>query len=166
MDKKTANNVHSAFTEEAKAHIRLNVFAEKANEEGFPQISHLFRAVAKSESVHARRLYTLLDASVGDTDENLQRAFHAETGVAGVEYLRMLREAHEESEEKAALVFSQARDVEKLHADIYKRALDHVIWERITEYNFCSVCGYIAEGGAPELCPVCSAPKTKFNRVD
>ena len=26
----------------------------------------------------------------------------------------------------------------------------------------CTVCGYIAEGAAPEFCPVCKAPKDKF----
>ncbi|MCM1297102.1 MAG: NADH peroxidase [Muribaculaceae bacterium] len=26
----------------------------------------------------------------------------------------------------------------------------------------CTVCGYIAEGEAPEVCPVCKAPKSKF----
>ena len=26
----------------------------------------------------------------------------------------------------------------------------------------CTVCGYIAEGAAPEICPVCKAPKDKF----
>lgn len=26
----------------------------------------------------------------------------------------------------------------------------------------CSVCGYIAEGAAPEICPLCKAPASKF----
>ena len=26
----------------------------------------------------------------------------------------------------------------------------------------CTVCGYIAEGAAPDFCPVCKAPKDKF----
>lgn len=26
----------------------------------------------------------------------------------------------------------------------------------------CSVCGYIAEGSAPEVCPICKAPDSKF----
>nr|MDD6335518.1 NADH peroxidase [bacterium] len=27
----------------------------------------------------------------------------------------------------------------------------------------CSVCGYVAEGAAPDKCPVCGAPQAKFN---
>jgi rubrerythrin len=29
----------------------------------------------------------------------------------------------------------------------------------------CSVCGYVAEGEAPEKCPQCGAPKAKFNEA-
>ena len=28
--------------------------------------------------------------------------------------------------------------------------------------SVCTVCGYIAEGAAPDFCPVCKAPKDKF----
>jgi rubrerythrin len=166
MEDRTANNVHRAFVEEAKAHERLLMFALGAEEEGLPQIAHLFRAVAASEGVHARRHFAQLEGSVRDTEENLERAFHLETGVAGVEYRRMLRDAHEDGEEAAALVFSQARDVEESHAKLYKRALDHVIWERETSYFLCGVCGYVADGGVPENCPVCGAASRLFERVD
>ena len=166
LKERTANNVHRAFVEEAKAHERLLIFAQKASEEDLPQIAYLFRAVAASESVHARRHFAQLEGSIGDTEENLERAFHLETGVASVEYRRMLREAHEDGEEAAALVFSQARDVEEFHAKLYKRALDHVIWERETSYFLCSVCGYVADGKIPENCPVCGAPSRLFERVD
>ena len=27
----------------------------------------------------------------------------------------------------------------------------------------CTVCGYIAEGSVPEVCPICKAPADKFN---
>ena len=30
----------------------------------------------------------------------------------------------------------------------------------------CTVCGYTAEGAAPEKCPVCNATADKFNQVD
>jgi len=120
-----------AYVEEAKAHVRILKFAERAEIDGFPQIAHMFRAVAVSERIHSGRHYGLLEGSVGDTDENLGRAFHSETGVAEVEYRRMLTEAHEDGENVAALIFSQARDVEESHAGLYKRVMDHVIWEKM-----------------------------------
>ncbi len=166
MKERTANNVHVAFVAEAKAYQRLLMFAKKAEEEDLPQIAHLFRAVAAAEGVHSRRHFALLERSVGDTQSNLDQAFQSESGVAAVEYLRMLREAEDEGEDSAAIVFSQARDVEEGHVRLYKRALDHLIAQRATKYYVCTVCGYVADSKAPENCPICGAPQTSFSIVD
>jgi len=166
LKERTNNNVHTAFIGEAKAVVRLLLFAEKAESEGLLQIAHLFRAVAAAESVHARRHFGLLEEAVGDTQKNLEFAFQSEMGIARIEYSRMLQEAEEEGENNAALMFSQARDVEKGHAKLYKRALDHLIAQRTTEYYVCTVCGYVADGKTPENCPICNAPKEKFKKAD
>jgi rubrerythrin len=165
MKERTANNVHVAFVEEAKAHQRLLMFAKKAEDEELPQIAHLFRAVATAEGIHSRRHFAMLE-SVADTQTNLERAFQSETTVNGVHYPKMLQEAEEDTEEAATLVFSQARDVEDLHANLYKKALNHLIAQRTTEYYVCSVCGYVAEKEPPENCPICGATKERFQRVD
>jgi rubrerythrin len=167
MDSKerTANNVHTAFVEEAKAHQRLLMFSKKAEDEDLPQIAHLFRAVAAAEGVHSRRHFALLE-SVADTQTNLERAFQSETAVNGVHYLKMLQEAEEDGQETAALVFSQARDVEGFHANLYKKALNHLIAQRSTNYYVCTVCGYITEGEPPEECPICGAPRAKFGKIE
>lgn len=164
LKEKTANNVHKAFVEEAKAYQRLLMYAQKAEEEDLPQIAHLFRAVAKAESIHARRHFALLEA-VADTQTNLERAFQKEKAVNGVYYPEMIKQAEEDGEEAAALVFSQARDVEAQHAKLYKKALDHFIAQRSTEYYVCSVCGYTVEREPPEKCPICGAAKIKFEKV-
>lgn len=165
MKERTANNVHTAFVGEAKAHQRLLMFAEKAEKENLPQIAHLFRAVATAEGVHSRRHFALLEA-VADTQTNLERAFQSETSVNGIYYPKMLKEAEEDDEKTAATVFSQARDVEAIHAKLYKKALDHLIAEESTEYYVCTVCGYTVERKPPETCPVCNAPKSRFKKVD
>ena len=86
MNKRTANNLYRAFVEESKAHERLLYFAMGAEEEIFPQIAHLFKAVAASEGIHARMHFAPLENSIENIEENLKRAFHSETGVAGAEY--------------------------------------------------------------------------------
>lgn len=164
MKDRTANNVHDAFVGEAKAYQRLLMFAKKAEEEELPQIAHLFRAVAAAEGVHSRRHFGLLE-SVSETQTNLETAFQSENAVNGVHYLRMLQEAEQDGEEKAELVFSQARDVEAEHANLYKRALTDLIAQRSTEYYVCTVCGHIHEREAPENCPICGASKKAFERV-
>ena len=165
LTERTANNVHTAFVEEAKAHQRLLLFAKKAEKEDLPQIAHLFRAVAAAEGIHSRRHFVLLE-SVADTQTNLEQAFQSETAVNGVHYPKMLQEAEKDGEKAAVIVFSQARDVEGVHARLYKKALDHLIAERLTEYYVCTTCGYVVERKLPERCPVCNAPRSRFKKVD
>ena len=165
MKEKTARNIHTAFVEEAKAHQRLLMFAKGAEKEGLLQIAHLFRAVAAAEGVHSRRHFALLE-SIADTQTNLERAFQSETAVNGVHYPKMLQESEEEDEKAAAVVFSQARDVEGTHAKLYRNALNHLIAERSTEYYVCTVCGHVAEIKPPENCPICNALKSSFRKVD
>jgi rubrerythrin len=165
LKERTANNVHTAFVGEAKAYQRLLMFAKKAEEENLPQIAHLFRVVAAAEGVHSCRHFALLE-SVADTQTNLEHAFQTETSVNGIYYPKMLHEAEEDGEETAALVFSQARDVEAVHAKLYKKALDHLIAQRFTKYHVCTVCGYIAEGEPPKTCPICGASSAKFETVE
>ena len=165
MKEQTAENVHTAFIGEAKAHQRLLMFAKKAEDEDLPQIAHLFRAVATTEGIHSRRHFALLE-SVADTQSNLEQAFQSETAVNGVHYPKMLLEAEEDGEKDAALVFSQARDVEDFHAKLYKKALNHLMAERLVEYYVCTTCGYIAEVKPPERCPICNALKSGFRKAE
>lgn len=157
--------MHTAFVEEAKAHERLLMFAKKAEEEELPQIAHLFRAVAAAEGIHSRRHFAMLE-SVADTQTNLERSFQSENTVNGIHYPAMVREAEEEGEAAVSVVFSQIRDVEAFHANLYKRALNNLIAQRSTEYYVCTVCGYVAEREPPENCPVCNAPKSSFEKID
>ena len=107
MKKKTKENVYKAFTGEAKAYFRLLAYAEKAEEEEIPQIALLFRAIADAERVHATRHLNLVkDLLVKDTDTNLEKSFQREKSVSENEYPEFLKDAQEDGEEAAALVFS------------------------------------------------------------
>jgi len=165
MDEKVADAMHQAYTGEAKAVLRLRMYARKADDEGYPHIARLFRAIAASEEVHGKRALRLL-RDAGTTEENLARSFESETKVAGVAYDEFIRLADSAGDTAAALHFSQSRDVEEMHAKLYKRALDNMLEERTPIYAVCEVCGYIAEDTIPETCPVCGAPKTEFTVLD
>lgn len=165
MKERTEKNVTAAFVGEARAFQRLLMYATRADREGLPQIAKLFRAVAVSEGVHARRHFALLER-VADTQTNLERAFESEELVNGVYYPRMLAEAHDDEEKGAALVFTQARDVEEGHAKLYKAALEHLMEDEEQDYSVCTVCGYVLEGEATEPCPACNAPASRFLPVE
>jgi len=166
MNEKTRSNVYAAFIGEAKAYHRLLAFARKADGEEYPQIAKLFRAIAAAEGVHAERHLRLLgEAVVQSTEENVRSSFEREETVNQVTYPRFIREAEEEGKRAATLTFSQARDVEEGHAALYKRALQAMLGDETHDYHVCQVCGYVAEGEAPERCPICNARRERFFRV-
>jgi len=160
---KTLNNLKTGFEAESQAHFRNIVFAMKAEQEGYPQVARLFRAIAEAEAVHAFNHFRLLGA-VSGTQDNLQSAFEREN-LAASTYPEFIREANEEQNTNVATVLGYSRDVERGHASLYKKALAHMMAGQDTEYYVCQVCGYVSDGSLPDVCPVCGAPKDKFRRV-
>ncbi len=166
MGEKTENNLAYAFAAESKAAVRNEAFARKAEMEEYTQIAHLFRAVSDAESVHARRYLLLMRGKVGSTEENLEAAFQNEIRANVDEYPKLIKDASDEEEKGALKAFSQARDVESRHAELYKKAMNDMLANRQAEYYVCQVCGYINEDKAPEKCPICGAVPGKFKRVN
>ena len=161
MDEKLKDAFHKIYEGEAKAALRLKIFAKKADQEDLPQIAKLFRVIAFSEEIHGERALRML-REIKDTDANLQESFQSETRVAGVAYDDFIELAEAVGDIAASTLFSNSRDVEDGHAKLYKHAMNDVIGERETTYYVCQVCGYVSDGVLPETCPVCSAPKNQF----
>jgi len=165
MSDKTEKDLAYAFAAESKASVRNATFARKAEMEGYSQIARLFRAVSDAESVHARRYLILMRGKIGSTEKNLETAFQNEIKANVEEYPKLIKNASEEGNRSALKAFTQARDVESLHAELYKKALNDMVSDRETDYYICQVCGYIGEDEAPQKCPVCGAVKDKFKNV-
>ena len=164
MAEKTEKNLAYAFAAESKASIRNEAFARKADMEDYTQIASLFRAVSEAEAVHARRYLLLMRGKIGSTEENLETAFQNEIKANVDEYPKLIKDAGDEGKDGVLKAFSQSRDVESRHAELYKKAMNDMLSDRRTEYYVCQVCGYISEDEAPENCPVCGAVKSKFKR--
>ena len=161
MDERVKEAFHKAYEAEAKAALRLKIFAKKAEEEDLSQIAKLFRVIAFSEEIHGERAFRMM-TKIKDTDANLQESFGSETRVAGVAYEGFIGLAEEAGDVGASTIFSNSRDVEDGHANLYKKAINHLIGERETTYYVCKVCGYVSDGTQPDPCPVCSAPSDQF----
>jgi len=80
-----------------------------------------------------------------------------------VAYASFVKQAEAEGDRAAVLHFSQSRDVEETHAKLYKEAMAHLQEGRETTYWVCRICGYVADGVLPESCPVCGAPRERFD---
>jgi len=162
---KSVENLQEAFAGESQANRRYLAFAEKADQEGYPQIARLFRAAAAAETVHAHNHLKVLKG-INSTADNLQEAINGETSEFREMYPRMISAAQAEGNKDAERTFNFANEVEKIHAALFQKALKNMEDKKMVDIYVCSVCGYTVEGEAPDSCPVCKAVKKFFNKVD
>jgi len=165
MSERTEQNLAYAFAAESKAAARNTAFAQKADHDGNPQTARLFRTLAESESVRARRYLMLLRGKIGSTQDNLTAAYQNEIKAYEEEYPRMIQEAVGEGLTTAETAFAQTRKVEPYHIALLKKGIENTLPGVDLDYYICQICGYISESRAPEQCPVCGAIPGKFKLV-
>lgn len=161
---KTDANLQEAFAGESQANRRYLAFAKQAEKEGYPQVAKLFRAAGEAETVHAHAHLRALGA-VGTTAENLKDAVSGETHEYKEMYPDMIAVAKEEGNKSAERSFTYANEVEKIHAELYQKALDNLDNLEEVDYYVCSVCGYTCEKEPPDKCPVCGSKSKAFFKV-
>ena len=162
---KTEQNLGDAFAGESQANRKYLAFAKKADKEGFKQVAKLFRAAAAAETVHAHSHLRQMDG-IKSTKENLEEAVNGESHEFQTMYPQMISDAEEEGNKGALRSFNFANEVEKIHAALYQKALDNLDSNEEFDYFVCDICGYTAEGEAPDQCPVCKAKKELFKKID
>ncbi len=164
MRKMTEENLKSAFSGESQAHMRYLLFSERADMEGYRNLSRLFKAIAYAELVHARNHITALGI-LRTSSDNLQVAIDGETYEVEEMYPAYHTVAELQGEKAAQRSVNWALQAEKVHAGMYMRAKQAV--ERgedlkIGPIYICEICGYTVEDAAPSRCPICGAIKEKF----
>jgi rubrerythrin len=162
---KSVDDLKAAFAGESQANRKYLAFAKKADEEGHIQAAKLFRAAAEAETVHAHNHLKAMDG-VASTLDNLKEAMGGETYEFETMYPPMVKDAEADDNKKALRSFTFALEVEKIHAALYKEAIENINKkEEVYDYFVCPVCGFTAPKYAPDKCPVCGAPGTKFTKV-
>lgn len=163
---KTLDGLKAAFAGESQANRRYLAFAKKADEEGYPGIARLFRAAAAAETIHALNHFKAM-GGVNATPANLEAAISGENYEVNTMYPEFIQDAESEGEKKALTSFHWAWEVEKVHEDLFRKALkDPASVSAEVEYYVCPFCGYTHEGTPPEKCPVCGTPRNKFEKVE
>jgi len=162
---KTLDDLKAAFAGESQANRRYLAFAKKADEEGLAQVAKLFRAAAAAETVHAHNHLRAM-GGVKSTAENLEEAISGESHEVLNMYPTMIKNAEAEGNKLGLNSFQWAWAVEKTHEALYRKAKGSLGKGGETfDYYVCQVCGHTHEKSAPDKCPVCGAPKTKFDKV-
>ena len=158
------DNLKNAFAGESQANRKYLAFAKKAEEEGFKQVANLFRAAAEAETVHAHNHLRVM-GGVKSTKENIQEAIGGETFEFTKMYPQMIEEARKGGNKQAQQSFEFANKVEKIHAELYQKALNNLGKNETVDYYVCQVCGNTVENAAPDKCPICGASKSMFIKI-
>ena len=166
---KTEKNLMEACAGESQARNKYTYYASKAKKDGYEQIAAIFQETADNEKEHAKIWFKLLNGGkIPTTAENLQAAADGENYEWTDMYDRMAKEAKEEGFDHIAYLFEAVGKIEKEHEERYKKLLDNVNGELVFSKDGdkiwkCRNCGHIVIGKqAPEICPVCSHPKSYF----
>ena len=165
---KTKENLAGAFAGESQANRKYLAFAKRAEDEGYPQIAKLFKAAAAAETVHAHNHLRIM-GGIKTTKENVMEAIDGETYEFKTMYPEFLEVAAQEGENQASWSFNIANEVEKIHAELYKKASAALKKDSdlaAVDYYVCEVCGNTVEGNPPDKCPICKAGKKAFKKVE
>ena len=178
MKAMTQANLRSAFGGESQARTRYNIWGEKAEKEGFPNVKRLFDATSDAEKIHATLHFNALKDVKGDfdvtsgagfgigtTSENLQGAINGETFEFTEMYPAYIAVAEMQGEDTAVRAMRFAIEAEKVHAQMYgvaKEAVDAGKDLEVEDSVFlCPVCGYVSLK-RDQQCPICGAKGEKF----
>ena len=131
---KTHDNLKHAFAGESQANRRYLYFAQKADIEGYPDISTLFRSIAEGETGHAFGHFDFLaaagdpvtDQPVGATEDNLRSAIHGETYEYTEMYPGFARTARDEGFTEIAEWLETLARAEKSHAGRFQQGLQSI----------------------------------------
>ena len=129
---KTEQNLKDAFAGESQANRRYLYFAQKADVEGYNDVSAVFRSTAEGETGHAHgHLEYLAETGdpatglpIGGTGDNLKAAVAGETHEYTDMYPGMAKSAREAGFDESADWFETLAKAEKSHAGRFQKALD------------------------------------------
>lgn len=129
---KTEQNLKAAFAGESQANRRYLYFANKADIQGFNDVSAVFRSTAEGETGHAHGHLEYLEQvgdpatglPIGDTKLNLTAAIAGETHEYSDMYPGMAKQARDEGFTEIADWFETLAKAERSHANRFQKALD------------------------------------------
>ena len=121
----TQKNLWSAIVSEALANLKYNAYAQRAMQEGHPEIARIFQEVAVAETEHGVN-HLRVSGDVATTVETLRTITHGEAREAATVYPRMIQAALAEGNQEAADSFTIAMEQEWSHLETFIEALENL----------------------------------------
>ncbi len=168
----TITNLQSAYAKSISYHSMYAKFADEATKERKAATARMYRALARSEQIHAdahARLIRTLGAepqppalqavAVGTTTQTLKLACSCEGIEIGSMYPNMIKTAESENVPDAAAQFALIRDSDATQFDLLNDALQHGGNSTVKKFYICPGCGRILTDRTLADCPGCKTPK-------
>lgn len=163
---RTKQNLMAAFSGESMARNKYLFYADKAKQEGHPEVAQLFEQMAQNEGVHGRLLFQRLNG-IGTSSANLQDAIAGEYGEWTKMYPEFAQIAREEGFEEIASLFEGIAKIEQDHETRFMSALVNLgkggssaapaAAKTVTAQGHrCVFCGAVFDK-RPDVCSVCGA---------
>ncbi len=121
----TDRNLWQAIVAEAIAHLTYTAYAEKAREEGHPEVAEVFEEIARAETQHGLS-YLKVAGAVDSTAANLSKVIEGETREYTRTYPRMINDAVADNRTEAVAAFTDAMEQEKEHQIAFSDALSRL----------------------------------------
>ena len=160
----TESFIKDALAGESQASQKYLAFAARADDEGFPNVGRLFRAVAYAEETHARNHLSVLGV-IKSTLENLGTGHGGETFEIDEMYPAYRAVAKLQGNTEADTSYRYALRAEEDHQTIYDDTRDKVKAGKDLEptpIRVCPICGHTVIGDAPGECPRCGTTGDHF----
>ena len=140
----TEKNLWNAIVSEALANLKYNAYAQRAMQEGHPEVAQIFQEVAGAETVHGIN-HLRVSGDLASTAENLRAIIEGEAREAAVIYPRMIQDALAEGNQEAADSFTMAMERERHHIEAFTEALNNL------EAKLAAQAGESRPAPAPEI---------------
>lgn len=163
LESKIRKQTEKCFLKVSRTAARKKLYAMRAEQDGNAQLARLFRAIAVSEDAQATRLLIQLRGQTGSNETNCQTAFEEEIPSLIAQYEQGAETAAEMEERAMHSAFRQSAKVERIHLSLKKKLEKDP--DRDKSYHVCTFCGFIMEEHAPDFCPICTAPASRFKQV-
>lgn len=174
----TLENLQTAYEKSLKHQSMYLLFVRQAEKEKKKQIAELYRALARSEEIHAKNHAALMSSKgisprqpiidsivVGNVIQTLKMAQSSEEIESESMYPNLIRSAEQEKFAEAVDQFRITMDADMRHLELIKEAHDKGGKIQKVPYYVCSICGYILTTDKVEECPNCKAAKNQFEKI-
>lgn len=174
----TNENLQTAYAKQVRHSFMYAKFVKVAEKEKLPNVAVLYRAMARSEEIHANNHALLLrtrgfeprptqydSIAVGTIMQSFKMAMGSEDIETESMFPNLIRTAGQEQDTIAMNQFQMTMEADARQTELFKDASDHLGRIAKIPYFVCPGCGYIITSDKTDECPVCHSAKNKFEKI-